>query len=36
MFRLVVDKKYATEAQLKQAQAKPVMLKYDDALFEDE
>lgn len=36
MFRLVVDKKYATKAQLKQAEGKPVMLKYDDALFEDE
>lgn len=36
MFRLVVDKKYASKDILKLAEQKPVMLKYDDALFEDE
>lgn len=36
MFRLVVDKKYASKDMLKLAEQKPVMLKYDDALFEDE
>ncbi len=35
MFRLVVDKKYASKELLKLAEQKPVMLKYDDALFED-
>lgn len=35
MFRLVVDKKYASKDILKLAEQKPVMLKYDDALFED-
>lgn len=36
MFRLVVDKKYASKELLKMAEQKPVMLKYDDALFLDE
>lgn len=36
MFRLVVDKKYASEKLLKLAEQKPVMLKYDDALFVEE
>lgn len=36
MFRLVVDKKYASKELLKLADQKPVMLKYDDALFLDE
>lgn len=35
MFRLVVDKKYASKDILKLAEQKPIMLKYDDALFED-
>lgn len=35
MFRLVVEKKYASEELLKLADQKPVMLKYDDALFEE-
>lgn len=33
MFRLVVEKKYAGEKLLKEAEQKPVMLKYDDILF---
>lgn len=36
MFRLVVDKKYASKDILKLADQKPIMLKYDDALFLDE
>lgn len=35
MFRLVVEKKYASEKLLKMAEQKPIMLKYDDALFEE-
>lgn len=35
MFRLVVEKKYASEKLLKMAEQKPVMLKYDDALFDE-
>ena len=35
MFRLVVEKKYASAELLKMAEQKPVMLKYDDALFDE-
>lgn len=35
MFRLVVEKKYASEKLLKMAEQKPVMLQYDDALFDE-
>jgi len=35
MFRLVVEKKYASADLLKMAEQKPIMLKYDDALFEE-
>ena len=36
MFRLVVDKKYASEKVLKAAQQKPVMLMHDDPLFQED
>ena len=36
MFRLVVDKKYASEKVLKAAQQKPIMLLQDDPLFQDD
>ena len=37
LFRLVVDKKYASEKILKAAEQKPIMLMQDDPLFmEDE
>ena len=36
MFRLVVDRKYASEKVLKAAQQKPIMLLQDDPLFQDD
>lgn len=36
MFRLVVDKKYASEKVLRAAQQKPVMLMHDDPLFQED
>ena len=36
MFRLVVDKKYASEKVLKASQQKPVMLMHDDPLFQED
>lgn len=36
MFRLCVERKYATPEQLEQYKQKPTMLSYDDALFMDE
>jgi len=33
MFRLVVDKKYATKEQIKQFEQKPVMVMPEDPLF---
>lgn len=35
MFRLVVPVKYASDSLMKEYRQKPVMLKYDDALFSD-
>ena len=36
MFRLVVDRKYASEKVFKAAQQKPIMLLQDDPLFQDD